>query len=260
MSFKLKELLTLLNEEYKFDLQENWDNSGIQFGNLNDTISGILVVMDITNESILFAKEKNINCILSHHPLFFEKIKNITVDSPNYKKLKLLFDNNINVISVHTPLDLNFNGISKGLSNLCNIENESFFISIKDNYGYGIVGNVSSLKMTEFLNCLHKHFSKIIYYGDGNKIINKVAVLGGSGAFGIEEALLQGCDLYISSDFKYHDVQKAIENGLNLIDLGHYESEFVGLNNFKIYLEKYLIDHNLKILIYDNNIFKANIF
>lgn len=45
---------------------------------------------------------------------------------PDYKKLKLLFDNNINVISVHTPLDLNFNGISKGLSILCNIKNESF--------------------------------------------------------------------------------------------------------------------------------------
>lgn len=34
------------------------------------------------------------------------------------------------------------------------------FYSYKENYGYGIVGNISNLKMIEFLNCLNEHFSK----------------------------------------------------------------------------------------------------
>lgn len=68
--------------------------------------------MDITNESILFAKEKILIVFISSSIIFWQN-KNITIDSPDYKKLKLLFDNNINVISVHTPLDLNFNGINE---------------------------------------------------------------------------------------------------------------------------------------------------
>ena len=57
-----------------------------------------------------------------------------------------------------------------------------------------------------------------------NKPIKKVAVLGGSGSFGIENAISVKADAYITSDLKYHDYFKA-ENSILLIDVGHYESE-----------------------------------
>lgn len=57
-----------------------------------------------------------------------------------------------------------------------------------------------------------------------NKPIKKVAVLGGSGSFAIENALQAGADIYITSDIKYHEFFKA-ENKLLIADIGHYESE-----------------------------------
>ena len=39
-----------------------------------------------------------------------------------------------------------------------------------------------------------------------NKPVKKVAVLGGSGAFAIDNAKSAGADVYISADFKYHDL------------------------------------------------------
>ncbi|TVZ52099.1 Nif3-like dinuclear metal center hexameric protein [Dokdonia sp. Hel_I_53] len=57
----------------------------------------------------------------------------------------------------------------------------------------------------------------------GNSI-QKVAVLGGSGAFAIEAAISQGADALITADLKYHDFYKA-ENKIILLDVGHYESE-----------------------------------
>ncbi|WP_416336206.1 Nif3-like dinuclear metal center hexameric protein [Chishuiella changwenlii] len=57
-----------------------------------------------------------------------------------------------------------------------------------------------------------------------NKKIKKVAVLGGSGAFGIKNAIAANADVYITADLKYHDFFTA-ENKLVLADIGHFESE-----------------------------------
>jgi putative NIF3 family GTP cyclohydrolase 1 type 2 len=56
------------------------------------------------------------------------------------------------------------------------------------------------------------------------KKIRKIAVLGGSGSFAIEEAICQKADCYVTSDLKYHDYFKA-EKKIILADIGHYESE-----------------------------------
>lgn len=259
MNFKIKDLIELLDREYSFDLQEDRDNSGFQIGNLEDELTGILLAMDISVNSINYAIENNINCILTHHPLFFEKIKNLEVKSGSYKKLELLIKNSINVISIHTPLDLHQNGISKFLADKCFLNNQEIFINYKNSAGYGIVGIIENQKFIDYISKLKNNFENpIIYFGDIDKHISKIAVLGGSGAFSIKDAINKNIDLLISADFKYHDIQFALENNLNIIDLGHYESEIFGLFSLKNFLMKENCD--FKILIYENNIFKRNIF
>ncbi len=56
------------------------------------------------------------------------------------------------------------------------------------------------------------------------KPIHKIAVLGGSGSFAIEQAKRAGADIFLTADLKYHDYYKA-ENQIVLADIGHYESE-----------------------------------
>ncbi|MGG8495688.1 Nif3-like dinuclear metal center hexameric protein [Tenacibaculum sp. TC6] len=70
-----------------------------------------------------------------------------------------------------------------------------------------------------------------------NKSIKKVAVLGGSGSFAINNAIKAKADAYISADFKYHDFFKA-ENAILLADIGHYESEQFTKNLLVDYLNK----------------------
>ena len=139
------------------------------------------------------------------------------------------------------------------------LNNQEVFVDYKENYGYGIVGNVENDTFKNYLIKLKNNFENpILYFGDIEKSISKVAVLGGSGAFSIKNAVLRKVDLLISSDFKYHDIQLALENNLNIIDLGHFESEISGL----ISLKEFLINKNinLKMLVYRDNIFKRNIF
>lgn len=67
--------------------------------------------------------------------------------------------------------------------------------------------------------------------------VRKVAVLGGSGSFAIDEAKRAGADFFITADLKYHDYYKA-EQKLVVADIGHYESERYTKNLLHSYLSK----------------------
>lgn len=56
------------------------------------------------------------------------------------------------------------------------------------------------------------------------KTIRKVAVCGGSGSFLLREAIGAGADIFITSDFKYHQFFDA-EGRIVIADIGHYETE-----------------------------------
>lgn len=67
--------------------------------------------------------------------------------------------------------------------------------------------------------------------------VNKVAVLGGSGAFAIEAAKASGAQIFITADIKYHEFYKA-EDKLVIADIGHYETEQFTKNILVDYLTK----------------------
>ncbi len=69
------------------------------------------------------------------------------------------------------------------------------------------------------------------------KKIQKIAVLGGSGAFAIEAAKAAGADILITADIKYHEFYKA-EGKMIIADIGHYESEQFTKNLLVDYLTK----------------------
>ncbi len=57
-----------------------------------------------------------------------------------------------------------------------------------------------------------------------DKKISKVAVCGGSGGFLLSQAIRQGADIFITSDYKYHEFFDA-DGKIIIADIGHYESE-----------------------------------
>ena len=59
---------------------------------------------------------------------------------------------------------------------------------------------------------------------DKQENVKKVAVCGGSGSFLLNNAKGVGADIFITSDFKYHEFFTA-ENDIIIADIGHYESE-----------------------------------
>jgi hypothetical protein len=95
------------------------------------------------------------------------------------------------------------------------------------NIGSGLIGELEKpMEELDFLTLLKeifkvKHIKHTKILG---KPIQKVALCGGSGSFLLKNAIGSNSDIYISSDFKYHDYFDA-ENRILIADIGHYETE-----------------------------------
>ncbi|WP_297766443.1 Nif3-like dinuclear metal center hexameric protein [uncultured Muriicola sp.] len=106
--------------------------------------------------------------------------------------------------------------------------------------GMGMIGSLTApMEELAFFEYLKKCMQVpcIRHSGLLNKPIQKVAVLGGSGAFAISAAKAQGADVFITADVKYHQFFEA-ENKMIIADIGHYESEQYTKNLLVDYLTK----------------------
>ena len=93
--------------------------------------------------------------------------------------------------------------------------------------GSGIIGYLKEpMSEKEFLQKVKKQMKAgcVKYTKLRKKKISKVAVCGGSGGFLLNNAIRQGADIFITSDYKYHEFFDADEK-IIIADIGHYESE-----------------------------------
>lgn len=108
------------------------------------------------------------------------------------------------------------------------------------NIGIGMLGELEeSMDEQDFLHFLKDKMNTMCIRHSAllKKKIKKVAVLGGSGSFAINNAKTAGADVFITADLKYHDFFTAEKNIL-LADVGHYESEQFTKNLLVAYLTK----------------------
>ncbi|GLB50866.1 Nif3-like dinuclear metal center hexameric protein [Neptunitalea lumnitzerae] len=147
--------------------------------------------------------------------------------------------------------------ILKALFNTHPYEEVAYEVTTLENnnqhIGMGMIGELSKAMTEEdFLTYLKEkmNVSCIRHSALLNKPIQKVAVLGGSGAFAITNAISAGADIYITGDVKYHEFYKA-ENKMIIADIGHYESEQFTKNLLVEYLTK--IFPNFAIILSTTN-------
>ncbi len=93
------------------------DPVGLQIGRLNQPVSNVLVTLDVTEEVILEAIEKNCQMIIAHHPPLFIPLKSVRTDLPTGKVVELCIKHDIAVYAAHTNLDVAPGGVNDLLAN-----------------------------------------------------------------------------------------------------------------------------------------------
>jgi len=119
----LSEITTFLTSRIPLSLQENYDNCGLLLGDAHAEITGAIICLDITDEVLSEAVEKNCNLVISHHPMIFSGIKSLTGRTATERLVIRAIRENIAVFALHTNLDNHFEGVNHLLCNKLGILN-----------------------------------------------------------------------------------------------------------------------------------------
>ncbi|NBI29385.1 Nif3-like dinuclear metal center hexameric protein [Chengkuizengella marina] len=93
------------------------DKIGLQLGTLNKIIKNVMVTLDVTEQVVEEAIEKDIQLIIAHHPIIFKSLKHIQTDLPAGKIYEKCIKNDIAVYIAHTNLDVAEGGINDMMAN-----------------------------------------------------------------------------------------------------------------------------------------------
>jgi len=238
VSVKVGEITNIIENLAPIGYAYKWDNVGLQVGSKKDSVKSILTTLEITDAILNEAIENDVNMIITHHPMIFSPLKKIIKEDLKGKLIYKAIQNNISIYATHTNIDIAPGGLNDYIANLLNIRNTKILEEI-DNSGYSSniktpingIGRVGQLDKPKTLESLVSEVKEQINVenvrvaGDLKAIIEKVAVINGSGADLIDAARHKGCQCVITGDVRYHDAQDAIAQGISVIDIGHYQSE-----------------------------------
>jgi len=216
--------------------QESWDNSGWQIEpGILDQPARILVCLTPTlvvmQEAIALQNSSiPVNLIFAHHPLIFSPLKSLCSGNAIAEMTRLAFSHQIGVYTAHTNFDQVEDGTADVLAQLLQLKQVSPIVPTQPELGYGRVGEINpSRTLQELLQQIQTTLNPpdLIFSptADLQQPIDRVAVLGGSGASFISAVVKTGAQAYLTSDCKFHQFQESRDRGLILIDAGHYATE-----------------------------------
>ena len=102
---KIQQVLDALEQFAPLPLQESWDNAGLQIGLTEAEVSGALLCLDVTEAVIDEALRRGCNLVVSHHPLLFRGLKQVSDANDVQRTVRRAIKADICVISMHTNLD-----------------------------------------------------------------------------------------------------------------------------------------------------------
>lgn len=223
----LKYVETLAPRSMKMD----WDNVGLLCGSKRQEVRKVLIALDPFEGVCREAADVGAELIVTHHPLIFSPLKDITDETSIGRSVQLLCRSGISAVNAHTNLDCAPGGVNDVLAARLGLEDIRVITpSGTDEAGreWGLLrcGNVDAQSLEDFLPKVKEALGcKGLRYVNGGKAVKKVAVGGGSCAGGMLEAVDAGCDTFVTADVKYNQFWDAHDLGLNLIDAGHFATE-----------------------------------
>ena len=237
---KLEDILELINTIAPFDIAEDWDNCGLQAGNLNQEVKKVIIGLDVTIPLMKAAKESKCDLVLTHHPLMIKPEKKFDFNRMPGKAIEIAARQRISIISAHTNLDKANDGLNDyfaakiGMQKLKVFYNENP-LTVPDDQTTGI-GRVGFIENKTTLKQVAKRIkdklglSHLRVTGDMDLPISKIAVCTGSGGSFVDLFLRSNADVYITGDIKYHEARLIEENSKALIDVGHFGSEYIAVD------------------------------
>lgn len=199
------------------------------------------VVLGVSPNLEIFEKAADweADMIVLHHGLLGPKT-NAPITEVLKKRLKILFNNDITLLTYHLFLDNDPDlGNNAQIIKLLGVKRGKKF-GYMDKVFWGYEGEfLKAITVEELMKRVKKLCSpavKIFRYGP--KLIKKFGVVSGGGPYLLKEAVDKNLDAYLTGEPRESTEAWAKEAGIHFIYLGHYNSEKFGIQALGEVLKK----------------------
>ncbi len=207
------------------DRAESFDSVGLLVGSATALVERILFCVDVTEDTVREAVDRQAQVILSHHPIMFGGIRRIDYAKPEGRTLCALLEARLHLIAAHTNWDKAPGGVSDSLAEALGLEAVA---------AAGEYVRTGRLPKPLLLDELAAHVGQTLRgpvrcYGHAQGPILRVAV--GPGACGefAKEAEAAGAQAFVVGEIKHHELLDACGRGLVVLEAGHFASEAAGM-------------------------------
>lgn len=225
-----REIITLLQEQSPEEFACDWDNVGLLVGDFEQEIKKVYIALDATEETITEAVAEETDLLLTHHPMIFKELKKVNTQDFTGRRVVRLIQNHISYYAMHTNFDVR--GMAAiaaewmGLTDCAVLD-----VTCESEDGCEGIGRVGILPEEMTLKaCVERvkqayDVDTVKVFGDLNQKVRQAAICPGSGKSVISCALGAGAGVLVTGDIDHHEGIDAADQGLAIIDAGHYGVE-----------------------------------
>lgn len=242
-TMKCYEIMEKLEQLSPVSFAESWDNVGLLVGSRDKEIQSVLLALDATDAVIDQAVLSEADMILTHHPMIFSGMKRIVAEDFTGKRIIKLISNDINCYAMHTNFDVM--GMADEAADQMHLsEREVLEITFEDEISKEGIGRIGFLEkemtLRECADYVKEVFDleSIRMFGDGGRKVKKAAIVPGSGKDYVSHAVKMGADVLITGDIGHHDGIDAMEQGLSVLDAGHFGLEKIFISYMKDFISR----------------------
>ncbi len=253
---KCKEIAAVIEQLAPRSLAYEWDNVGLLFGDMEQEVTRLLLTLDMDIGVAQEAARLGAQMVVGHHPILFDPVSRVTAQTPDGRLLQTLARNSVSYYAAHTNLDIAKGGLNDLLAKKFRLKHVELLEPV-ETAGEGI-GRIGDLDAPITLLALAERVKKALgienlrYAGDEDALVSRIAVNSGGGASLIDAALSHGADVFITGDYKYAQIRGCLDNGMKVIDVGHYDSEILVCELLQEYLTP-RIGSSVEILLTEAN-------
>lgn len=240
-----REIMQVIEAAYPREAALDFDNVGLLAGRTEKEVERVYIALDATDAVIDHAIEAGADMLITHHPLIFSSLKKITDEDFISRRIVKLIQNDISYYAMHTNYDVL--GMAELSEKILGIQDtEVLDVTMEKEgkpEGIGRVGKLEKPMTLEECCVYVKHklnLGSLKVFGDMSAEVSRLAISPGSGKTAVQAALAKGADVLVTGDIGHHDGLDAVEQGLAIIDAGHYGTEYIFIDDMKRFLEEKL--------------------
>ncbi|MHA6249281.1 Nif3-like dinuclear metal center hexameric protein [Pontibacter sp. CAU 1760] len=121
---KIQDIMRVLEQLAPLPFQESYDNAGLQTGDAQAEVTGVLVTLDCTEAVLDEAMAKGCNLVVAHHPVIFKGLKALTGRSYVERTIIKAIQNNIAIYASHTNLDSVLQGVNTKIADKLGLQQQ----------------------------------------------------------------------------------------------------------------------------------------